>query len=583
MYAPRHPEGSVGVTVILRLKDTSHMSTKNKIQFAGRFLVGLLGTFAITLSYAIESQPLLIIKPVPFLSNKIQLPENGSVTIHYEVTNNSSVQRTLTMVPISGINQLVSGNPGECTKPFTLSPKQSCTMTLEIHGNQVPVTLIGGPVICKTNSSTDNTPSQFLCSRPSQQNELEVAVTQTNSLALAIAGTVYLSNNLQSFLQLATSFPVNLSVLPSPSLSKPVRQLISTSAIYSAYACTPNLSGTSSLCLAVGVEGSAPALYQSTTGGFTWNKINVGPAQGQFNTVSCITSTNAVRCIVTGQTNTGQPFLVETLDGGTSWNTVSVSMPVLGSLNFSTCAANGSNTYCMAGGENTDLDGPLLVQSSGSGVWVSVPINPNYGLFNAGSCARYNASIRCIAAGINGIAPILQETVDGGVNWNDMSVVSAQASLNAVSCTPELCVAVGTDTSGSGEKPLIMQSFTGGSWTTLSNPPAFPGVGRLNAVSCISPTSGTGTCAAAGSSGTTQIPLLIQTVDKASNWNVVSVAGLTAHGVYDTASCFTSLNIVRCMAMGNNMDFNAPLLVESLDSANNWHQSNTLVTLFIYP
>jgi DNA-binding beta-propeller fold protein YncE len=104
------------------------------------------------------------------------LPNNFTETVSYQVTNQTSVTRTLTMVPMAGVSQTTAN--GGCPNPFTLAPQQSCTLNLAITANQVPASGIsGGPVICKTNSATDLSPDAFVCSQPDAANALAVSLT----------------------------------------------------------------------------------------------------------------------------------------------------------------------------------------------------------------------------------------------------------------------------------------------------------------------------------------------------------------------------------------------------------------------
>lgn len=115
----------------------------------------------------------------PLTKTSITVPPNTSGNVQYLVTNNTKITRTLTMVPIKGVQQLTQGvQPGSniCTNPFTLAPGSGCILSLQINGSILPGPWKGGPVICKTNGSS-NTPSQFLCSRPAQSALLNIQTT----------------------------------------------------------------------------------------------------------------------------------------------------------------------------------------------------------------------------------------------------------------------------------------------------------------------------------------------------------------------------------------------------------------------
>lgn len=103
------------------------------------------------------------------------LPSNFTETIRYQVTNQTKIIRTLTMVPIEGVTQITTGD-GVCASPFTLVPQQTCVLTLAVDGSLVPSSGIhGGPVICKAKGPNNNEADPLLCSQPSPANTLAVS------------------------------------------------------------------------------------------------------------------------------------------------------------------------------------------------------------------------------------------------------------------------------------------------------------------------------------------------------------------------------------------------------------------------
>jgi 6-phosphogluconolactonase (cycloisomerase 2 family) len=155
-------------------------------------------------------QPKFNIIPVAGSITSLLLPNNFTETVSYQVTNQTKILRTLTMVPIAGVSQVATG-ASACPNPFTLAPQQTCTLTLVINGSQVPASGIkGGPVICKTKSANDPSPDPMLCSQPSTANVLAVSVTNAGQHA-------YISNQLGNsitFCQVnpATGFLTNCAV-----------------------------------------------------------------------------------------------------------------------------------------------------------------------------------------------------------------------------------------------------------------------------------------------------------------------------------------------------------------------------------
>lgn len=129
------------------------------------------------------TQPKFSIIPEADAVTSFLLPSNFTETVRYQVTNQTKITRTLTMVPIAGVSQTLTGT-GVCANPFTLAPQQTCTLILVINGSQVPASGIdSGPVVCKTKAPGNPLPDPFLCSQPSAANTLAVSVTTTGQHA----------------------------------------------------------------------------------------------------------------------------------------------------------------------------------------------------------------------------------------------------------------------------------------------------------------------------------------------------------------------------------------------------------------
>ncbi|STX30182.1 protein with a bacterial immunoglobulin-like domain [Legionella beliardensis] len=119
----------------------------------------------------------------PSTPTTLQAPLDFTFRVNYQVTNNTKITRTLTMVPIEGVKQNVEA--GNCSKPFTLAAGQSCTLSLQINGSNLrPSGIHGGPVICKTAGAGNNAPDPFLCSRPLNKNLLHI--TPLNAAASGV-------------------------------------------------------------------------------------------------------------------------------------------------------------------------------------------------------------------------------------------------------------------------------------------------------------------------------------------------------------------------------------------------------------
>lgn len=123
---------------------------------------------------------------IPTTHTTLNIPSDGAAVVQYRVTNQTKITRTLTIVPMTGITQL-TGFGNECATPFTLASKQSCLLTLQLDGSQLPNQTIKGPVVCKTKGVGNNNPDSILCSQPSQINSLNIKRLGFERAALSVS------------------------------------------------------------------------------------------------------------------------------------------------------------------------------------------------------------------------------------------------------------------------------------------------------------------------------------------------------------------------------------------------------------
>lgn len=102
----------------------------------------------------------------PLTATNIVVLANGTATVQYRVTNQSSRPHTLEMQPIQGITQNVTGS-GICGNPFVLPGKGSCILSLQIDGSQLTSPIEDGPIVCQQGSTLQ-------CYRPSAANILRI-------------------------------------------------------------------------------------------------------------------------------------------------------------------------------------------------------------------------------------------------------------------------------------------------------------------------------------------------------------------------------------------------------------------------
>lgn len=163
--------------------------------FFKRLLIGTAAFLITTLAIA-GTQPKFSLIPTTATTLSIYL--HTSATVQYRVTNNTTITRTLTIVPIQGISPNTA--PGNCSIPFTLAHGQSCLLTLTLNGNQLAPRTVGGPVVCKTESPSNNSPSPFLCSQPSAADSLNITVPiSLNSIIITPANPAIVSGTTQQF------------------------------------------------------------------------------------------------------------------------------------------------------------------------------------------------------------------------------------------------------------------------------------------------------------------------------------------------------------------------------------------------
>lgn len=137
----------------------------------GQFLVAVLILTTTILVQA--SQPKFSLLPI--VRAPTLLPINSIGTAQYLIINNTELTRTLTMVPIPGISQ----NGGSCSNPFTLAPRESCLLSLQLMPLQMAACGVHiGPLVCKTVGPHDTRPDAFLCSQANPDDMFNVTIVR---------------------------------------------------------------------------------------------------------------------------------------------------------------------------------------------------------------------------------------------------------------------------------------------------------------------------------------------------------------------------------------------------------------------
>jgi len=269
-------------------------------------------------------------------------------------------------------------------------------------------------------------------------------------------------------------------------------------------------------CVAVGYDSSGEPLIE-TLSGDTWvaSGAVAGVATSQLLGVDCPAQGS---CVAVGDyVGQGYTAVAVTLSAGT-WTAVSLPLPSdaarsgleIAYLDNVDCPALGT---CIAVGHYTDQNGhsQALIETLSGGKWAAIraPLPaeavPGQALLVQAACPAVGS---CIAVGHyterGGAAAPFVDTLSGGT-WTPATVPlpadAAADGLSGISCgAPGNCVAVGYDTSRSGQSRYLAEALSGGTWTAAmpplpadaaatqepsTNPPVLAAVACQAAGSCV--------------------------------------------------------------------------------------------------
>lgn len=173
------------------------------INLINKIGVGVLAMLTVVLAYA--GAPLWTFAPLS--ATTITVPTNDTVTVRYQVTNQSKRSHILMMQSIPGITQVTTA--GNCSNSFVLSPQQSCVLNLSINDSALTTNVTGGPIVCQGGSLNQ-------CYQPSSANSLNITkgpvfdYTVGGSI-LGLQGTLVLDNNGSEALTLNANGPFTFS------------------------------------------------------------------------------------------------------------------------------------------------------------------------------------------------------------------------------------------------------------------------------------------------------------------------------------------------------------------------------------
>ena len=339
---------------------------------------------------------------------------------------------------------------------------------------------------------------------------------------------------------------------------------------------------TSTECFAVGY-GKGSVVLRTTNGGNTWQGTSLpsgfGLSLGNLDAISCPTSSD---CFAVGRgytsNNTSPAVLIETTDGGNTWQGTRLPSGLGLSLGYLYTISCSTSTECLAVGYGKGS--VVLRTTNGGDTWQGTSLPSGFGLsnsnLNAISCPT---STECFAVGrgtttIITSPAVIIETTDGGNTWQGTSLPSglglSNGSLRAISCpTSTKCF-----TSGRGS--VVLRTTNGGNTWQGTRLPSGLGLsgGNFDAISCPMSTE----CLAVGYGNEDLDAVLVKTTNGGNTWQVTRLpSGLGISGdKSDAISCPTS---TECFAAGGDDtqesdNTNPAVLIETTDGGRSWHTAS---------
>ena len=322
-------------------------------------------------------------------------------------------------------------------------------------------------------------------------------------------------------------------------------------------------------CVAIGIyekqAGSlkADALVIETLNGGTWTAteapLPAGATSPGLDSISCASATS---CVAVGEytdSSNDQEPLIDTLSNGT-WTAAEAPMPAGGSspsLSAVSCASAGS---CVAVGTYTDRTGQPqgMIGTLANGTWTAATAPLPANADNASPPSMTLASVACPAPGSctgtgsyttsEGTWQGVLEDLSGGT-WTATSAPlpsdaasPANAQFSWVACrSAQSCLAAGGYAETGGSQSGVIDTLSGGTWTTASAPTPADGVSQVNSAACA--TTG---CVVVGYYGTGSNALI--GANFSGTWAGISAPVPDNAGT--GANAVTGLTNVTCTASG---------------------------------
>lgn len=210
------------------------------------------------------------------------------------------------------------------------------------------------------------------------------------------------------------------------------------------------------------------ALYRSTNGGRSWNRVTLAEASFNVTTVACPT---AATCVAA--TSGPSPGFVRSTDGGLTWSDAVAP----GSSGFETPSVScGTATTCRSVGSRSGSGAGVVLSSSDAGAtWTSAVFPSGVGGVDLLDCT--SATV-CVASGADedfGYSVELDTTTtdDGGATWSTPVNLGNGSYPRSLACEGATCQLVWWRYNYGAPSTTVLETSTDGatSWTVDGVPP----------------------------------------------------------------------------------------------------------------
>jgi len=353
----------------------------------------------------------------------ISVPANGTRVIQYTVTNQSRKTHTLTMNTIQGITQDTSGN--NCKNPFTLGYLQSCTLKLNVPGNQLTTNITGGPLVC------DLGIQNLQCYQPSTNNQLNIT--------LAPAVTTAIITITGSPLTLVTNGAEGTITVNNTSIDLAATNV---TAQFNGTALNGNVTVNDNNCTSIPALGSCNLRFTASSTAVPATSFNI---QG--------TNTNAVSASITIQsalTLTSVSPNNGSASGGLGVTLSGTGLSVATGVTFDGIAATSVNVV-----NSTTVTAVTPAHAAGAvNVVVTTPSGTatlvsgfTYQATAVGQSA-YGGKIACLNGGLNNLIAATADNSSGIIVWGGTgTTTTATSTTNGAANTSAIVNALGTGSS----------------------------------------------------------------------------------------------------------------------------------------